>query len=157
MMDLGFFIPEGLVSAFSDLVLISIGKFLCIYFFLSTLMFLPFLIFLLNNLCLSKCNCVALFLAFKKRQLLPTGKWECWSLMQSGWLCYCTAFCSACTSQKSQGDGRGLSGFFVPFTCHCRLILFHLPPLITQQLWEKRKEVAEPSKHKAALGSFVSP
>lgn len=119
-------------------------------------MFLPFVIFLLNNLSLGKCSCVAPWCACRRRQLLPTGKRVCWSLLQNGWLCYCTVFCSACISQKSQGDGRGLSGFFVPFTCHCREILFHLPPLITQQLWEKRKEVTEPSKHQAALGSFVS-
>lgn len=53
-------------------------KILCIIFFLS-LMFLSFVIFLLNNLCLGKCNCIALWLACKKRQLLPTGKWVCWS------------------------------------------------------------------------------
>lgn len=123
MMDLDFSYPKGFISAFPDLVLISIGKFLCI-FFLSTLMFLPFVISPLNNLCLGKCSCVAPWYACRKRQLLPTGKWVCWSLLQNGWLCYCAVFCSACISQKSQGDGRGLSGFFVPFTCHCRVILF---------------------------------
>lgn len=110
-----------------------------------------------NCICPGKDYLLLCAYACKKRQLLPTGRWVCWSLLQNGWLCYCTAFCSACSSQKSQGHGRGLLGFFVPFTCHCRVILFHLPPLIMQQLWEERKEVAEPSKHWAALGSFVSP
>lgn len=34
--------------------------------FWSTLMFPPFVIFLLNNLCLGKCNCVALCLAWRR-------------------------------------------------------------------------------------------
>lgn len=77
----------------------------------STLTFLPFVIFLLNNICLGKCDCVAPWHASEKRQLFPTGAWVCWSLVWNGWPCYCTVFRSACMSDKSQGDGRGLSGF----------------------------------------------
>lgn len=116
-------------------------------FFWSTLMFLPFAIFLLNNLCQGKRDCVAPWHPCKQQQLLPTGEQACRSLVQNGWPCYQAVFCSAWISEKSQGDGKGLSGFFVPFACHSGVILLHLPPLIMQQLWEKRKEVAEPSKH----------
>lgn len=133
-----FFIPEGSISTFPDLVLISKWKFLCIYFFgvyshVSSICDFPVKYFSPGQM---QLYCCVLMLARSHFQLASECVW--WCLMQNGWLCYCTVFCSACMSQKSQGDGRGLSGFFVLFTCHCRVILFHLPPLITQQLWEKR-------------------
>lgn len=43
--------------------------------------------------------------------------------------------------RKNHGEMAGpYQVFFVPFTCHSRVILFHLPPLITQHFGRKEKK-----------------
>lgn len=89
---------------------------------------------------------------------VPPGKRVFWSLMQNVWLCYCTVSCPACIPQESQGDGRGLWGFFVPFACHCRVILFHLPPLITHNSFgRKEKEWLSLQSTEQLLGALFLP
>lgn len=109
----------------------------------SILMFLPFVIFLLNNLCLSK---VIVWL-----HSMHTGV-ICFQMVSECASVPCemagpatVQFSAQHVSQKNHRAMADAYQVFVPFTHHCKVILLHLPPLITQQLWEKK--VSEPSKH----------
>lgn len=56
--------------------------------------------------------------------------------------------------RKITGRWQRLIRVFVPFTCRCRVILLHLPPLIMQQLWRKENQQLSLQSTKQLLGAL---
>lgn len=72
-----------------------------------------------------------------------------------GWLALLPySFLLSTDLRKITGRWQRLIRVFVPFTCRCRVILLHLPPLIMQQLWRKENQWLSLQSTKQLLGAL---
>lgn len=81
--------------------------------------------------------------------------WVSVLVSRAGWLALLPySFLLSTDLRKITGRWQRLIRVFVPFTCCCRVILLHLPPLIMQQLWRKENQWLSLQSTKQLLGAL---